>query len=418
MPPKPARLGDLRPTKNNFDRAGFPRLFLATTRRLALTLNWSNAILHIAIDAHSVGAELGGNESYATNLIEALAEIDQTNLYTLYVTKPAALDRFANRWPNFEVKQTLPHTPLVRIPLTLSRELRLNPVDVLHVQYTAPPFAPCPVVATIHDLAFEHLPETFNRRSWMQLRLTVRRTARRAAQIITVSEFSRSDIGRTYGIPPDRITVTPEAAPPSLLPVTNETELRRIRESYGIQQNYILSLCSIQPRKNLVRLIEAYSCLRGVRPKVKLPQLVLAGKRGWLDGETFRAAEQNALGKDILFTGYVPERDLAGLYSGAVCFVYPSYFEGFGLPVVEAMQCGVPVIAGNRTSLPEVVGEAGLLFDPFDTQALVNALTRLLDDSACRAALRAKGLERAKQFSWRTTAKLTLDAYQKAAKRN
>ncbi|HEX7530228.1 MAG TPA: glycosyltransferase family 1 protein [Pyrinomonadaceae bacterium] len=374
--------------------------------------------MHIAIDAHSVGAELGGNESYATNLIEALAEIDQTNLYTLYVTKPAAVERFADRWPNFKVKQTLPHTPLVRIPLTLSRELRRNPVDVLHVQYTAPPFAPCPVVTTIHDLAFEHLPETFNRRSWMQLRLTVRRTARRAAQIITVSEYSRSDISRTYGIPPDRITVTPEAASPNLLPVTNETELRRIRESYGIQQNYILSLCSIQPRKNLVRLIEAYSCLRGVRPKVKLPQLVLAGKRGWLDSETFRAAEQNALGKDILFTGYVPERDLAGLYSGAACFVYPSYFEGFGLPVVEAMQCGVPVIAGNRTSLPEVVGEAGLLFDPFDTQALINALTQVIEDAEFRGVLRAKGLERAKQFSWRTTAKLTLDAYQRAAKRN
>jgi glycosyltransferase involved in cell wall biosynthesis len=374
--------------------------------------------LHIAIDAHSVGAELGGNETYATNLIEALAEIDQTNLYTLYVTKPAAVERFADRWPNFKVKQTLPHTPLVRIPLTLSRELRRNPVDVLHVQYTAPPFAPCPVVTTIHDLAFEHLPETFNRRSWMQLRLTVRRTARRAAQIITVSEYSRSDISRTYGIPPDRITVTPEAASPNLLPVTNETELRRIRESYGIQQNYILSLCSIQPRKNLVRLIEAYSCLRGVRPKVKLPQLVLAGKRGWLDSETFRAAEQNALGKDILFTGYVPERDLAGLYSGAVCFVYPSYFEGFGLPVVEAMQCGVPVIAGNRTSLPEVVGEAGLLFDPFDTQALINALTQVIEDAEFCGVLRAKGLERAKQFSWRTTAKLTLDAYQRAAKRN
>lgn len=373
--------------------------------------------MHIAIDAHSVGAELGGNESYATNLIEALAEIDQTNLYTLYVTKPAAVERFADRWPNFKVKQTLPHTPLVRIPLTLSRELRRNPVDVLHVQYTAPPFAPCPVVTTIHDLAFEHLPETFNRRSWMQLRLTVRRTARRAAQIITVSEYSRSDISRTYGIPPDRITVTPEAASPNLLPVTNETELRRIRESYGIQQNYILSLGSIQPRKNLVRLIEAYSCLRGVRPKVKLPQLVLAGKRGWLDSETFQAAEQNALGKDILFTGYVPERDLAGLYSGAACFVYPSYFEGFGLPVVEAMQCGVPVIAGNRTSLPEVVGEAGLLFDPFDTQALINALTQVIEDAEFRGVLRAKGLERAKQFSWRTTAKLTLDAYQRAAKR-
>ena len=373
--------------------------------------------MHIAIDAHSVGAELGGNESYAINLIEALAEIDQTNLYTLYVTKRAAIERFDRRWPNFKVKQTLPHTPLVRIPLTLSRELRRNPVDVLHVQYTAPPFAPCPVVTTIHDLAFEHLPETFNRRSWMQMRLTVRMTARRAAHIITVSEYSRRDISATYGIAPQRITVTPEAAPPNFLPVDNETELRRIRESYGIQENYILSLCSIQPRKNLVRLIEAYSCLRGVRPGFKLPQLVLAGKRGWLDSETFRAAERSGLRKEIVFTGYVPEQDLAGLYSGAICFVYPSYFEGFGLPVVEAMQCGVPVIAGNRTSLPEVVGDAGLLFDPFDTQALVTALKQVIDDSDYRAALSAKGLERAQTFDWKTTAQMTLGAYERAVKR-
>jgi glycosyltransferase involved in cell wall biosynthesis len=380
-------------------------------------LNWSNAILQIAIDAHSVGAELGGNESYATNLIEALAEIDQNNLYTLYVTKAAAIERFANRWPNFRVKQTLPHTPLVRIPLTLSRELRRNPVDLLHVQYTGPPFAPCPVVTTIHDLAFEHLPATFNRRSWMQLRLTVRRTARRAAHIITVSDYSRADISRTYGISPESITVTPEAAPRDLLPVTDETELRRIRESYGIQPKYILSLCSIQPRKNLVRLIEAYSSLRAVRSEVKLPQLVLAGKRGWRESETFRAAEQNAQGNDILFTGYVAEQDLAGLYSGALCFVYPSYFEGFGLPVVEAMQCGVPVIAGDRTSLPEVLGEAGVLFDPFDTPALMKALAQVIDDSEFRATLRAKGFEQARRFKWSKTARLTLDVYQSVAKR-
>jgi glycosyltransferase involved in cell wall biosynthesis len=157
--------------------------------------------------------------------------------------------------------------------------------------------------------------------------------------------------------------------------------------------------------------------LRGVRPGVKLPQLVLAGKRGWLDSETFRAAERTDLGKEILFTGYVPERDLTGLYSGAICFVYPSYFEGFGLPVVEAMQCGVPVIAGNRTSLPEVVGEAGLLFDPFDTQALVKALTQVIDDSEYRAALRSKGLERARNFDWKTTAQLTLGVYERAVKR-
>src|SRR5207244_3915581 len=144
-------------------------------------------------------------------------------------TKPAALERFNNRWPNFQVKQTLPHTPLMRIPLTLSRELRRHPVDLLHVQYTAPPFAPCPIVTTIHDLSFEHLPETFNRRSWMQLRLTVRRTARRAAHIITGSEYSRQDICNRYRIPSERITVTPEAASEEFLQITDGNDLQTVR---------------------------------------------------------------------------------------------------------------------------------------------------------------------------------------------
>jgi len=373
--------------------------------------------LHIAIDAHSVGAELGGNESYATNLIEGLAQIDQTNLYTLYVTRRGAVDRFVDRWPNFKVTRTPPHTPLVRIPLTLSRELRRRPVDVLHVQYTAPPFLPCPLVATIHDLAFEHLPETFKRRSWMQLRLTVRATARRAAQIITVSDYSRDDIVGTYGIAPERITVTPEAAPPHFAQVTNGNELKRVRENYGIAKDYILSLCSIQPRKNLVRLIEAYTSLRQGRPAGEFPQLVLAGKRAWLDRETIRAAERNSGDRDIVFTGYVPGQELPALYSGAICFVYPSYFEGFGLPVLEAMQCGVPVIAGNRTSLPEVVGDAGALVDPFDERELATAIARVIDNPDYRAQLCVKGLKRAKFFSWTTTARLTLQVYERAAQK-
>jgi glycosyltransferase involved in cell wall biosynthesis len=371
-------------------------------------------LVRIAIDAHSVGSQLAGNETYAVNLIEALAEVDQSNQYTLYVTRQSAIDRFANRWPNFNVKRTVPHTPLLRIPVTLSAELRRNPVDVLHVQYTAPPLAPCPVVATIHDLSFEHLPETFNRRSRAQLRLTVRRTARKAAQILTLSEFSRRDIVDTYGIAPDRVSVTPAAAPSHFKPIKDETELRKIRETYGIERDYILSVSSIQPRKNLIRLIEAYSCLRGLRAEGKLPQLVLVGKRGWLDNETFRAAQRHSANNDIAFTGYVAENDLPALYSGATCFVYPSFFEGFGLPVLEAMQCGAPVIAGNRTSIPEVVGKAGLLFDPFDTNSLVQALTRMLDDSEYRAALRTQGLARAREFDWKQTARMTLQAYQKA----
>ncbi|MEK6333406.1 MAG: glycosyltransferase family 1 protein [Acidobacteriota bacterium] len=374
--------------------------------------------MHIAIDAHSVGAELGGNESYASNLIKALAEIDQSNRYTLFVTRQAAVERLAGRWPNFEVKRTSPHTPLVRIPLTLSAELRRNPVDLLHVQYTAPPFAPCPVVATIHDLAFEHLPETFKRRSWMQLRLTVRATARRADQIITVSDYSRDDIVATYGIAPERITVTPEAAPAHFARVTNGNEIKRVRESYGIAKEYILSLCSIQPRKNLVRLIEAYTSVRLSRPPGEFPQLVLAGKRAWLDRETIRAAERNSADRDIVFTGYVPDRDLPALYTGAICFVYPSYFEGFGLPVLEAMQCGVPVIAGNRTSLPEVVGDAGVLVDPFNEKEMADGIARVVDNPDHRAQLSVKGLKRAREFDWTTTAEMTLQVYKRAARKS
>ena len=373
--------------------------------------------MHIAIDAHSVGTQLAGNETYAVNLIEALAQIDRVNQYTIYVTKNEAVDRFANRWPNFQVKRTLPHTPLVRIPLTLAAELRRNPVEVLHVQYTAPPFAPCPIVSTIHDLSFEHLPETFTRRSRTQLRLTVRGTARRAAVILTLSEFSRRDIIETYAVDPERVLVTPAAAPTNFAPVENETELKDIRERYGIKANYLLSLGSIQPRKNLARLIEAYALLRSSRAGDQLPQLVIAGKRGWLDNEIQRAAQRENRNESIKFIGYVPEKDLPALYSAAICFVYPSFFEGFGLPVLEAMQCGTPVIAGNRTSLPEVAGAAALLFDPFDAGALAEAIERIIHNPDTRAELRAKGLERARIFSWTATARLTLQAYERALRK-
>ena len=372
--------------------------------------------MHIAIDAHSVGAQLAGNETYAVNLIEALAEIDQVNRYTLYVTRQSAVDQFTDRWPNFKIRRTLPHTPLIRIPLTLSVELRKDPVDVLHVQYTAPPRTPCALVATIHDLSFEHLPETFNRRSRAQLRLTVRRTAQKAAQILTLSDFSRRDIIETYGIDPERVFVTPPAAPPRFAPVTNETELQRIRMTYGIQRDYILALGSIQPRKNLVRLINAYASLGRAERGKQLPQLVLAGKRGWLEAETMRAADQSDARKDILFIGYVPDADLGALFSGALCFAYPSYFEGFGLPVLEAMQCGTAVLAGNRTSLPEAAGDAAVLVDPFDEAAIANGLKRVIEDPDYRAELRVKGFERSAAFSWKTTAQLTLQAYERAAR--
>jgi glycosyltransferase involved in cell wall biosynthesis len=370
--------------------------------------------LHIGIDAHAVGTGLAGNETYVTNLVEALAEVDAANRYTLYVTKPAALERFAGRWPNFAVRRTLPHTPLVRVPVTLSAELRRRPVDLLHVQYTAPPFAPCPVVATIHDLSFEHLPDTFKRRSRAQLRLTVRRTARRAARIITISEHSKRDIVETYRVEPGRVSVTYLAAPPHFRLVEDEKELRRVRQLYRIEGDYILAVGSVQPRKNLTRLVRAYSDLRRSRAQAKLPRLVVVGKLAWLYEETLRAVEECGVRGDVTFTGYVPEVDLPALYSGALCFAYPSFFEGFGLPPLEAMRCGTPVLVSDRTSLPEVVGDAGLLVDPFDTDAISAALARLIDDEELRRRLRERGLARAARFDWRETARRTLEVYQRA----
>jgi glycosyltransferase involved in cell wall biosynthesis len=371
--------------------------------------------LRIAIDAHSVGTGLGGNESYATNLIEALAAIDQQNSYTLYVTKSEAIERFNNRWPNFFVRSTLPHTPLIRIPLTLTAELRRNPVDVLHVQFTAPPFAPCPVVVSIHDLSFEHLPETFKWRSRKQLRMTVRRSARQAAQVIALSQHARRDIIDTYKLDPTKVTTIPLAAPESLHPIDNEQELKRVRQTYGIEGEYILSVGAIQPRKNLNRLVAAYSRLQWANSGVKLPKLVLAGKCAWLFDDTLRTIKELQLSGSIILTGYVPTLDLPALYSGAVCFVYPSFFEGFGLPPLEAMKCGAPVIVGNQTSLPEVVGDAAVLVDPFDVDAIANAIERVIYDANLRQELRTKGFAQAARFSWRDTARRTLAVYERAA---
>ena len=371
--------------------------------------------MRIAIDAHSIGAGLGGNETYAANLIEALAEVDSVNVYTLYVTCDEAVERFSNRWPNFTVRSTLPHTPLLRIPITLSAELRNHPVDVLHVQFTSPPFAPCPVVVSIHDLSFEHLPETFNRRSRAQLRFTVRRSARRAARILALSEHARQDIISTYKISPDLVTAIPIAAPAHFRPVEDQGELQRVRQTYGIAGDYILSVGSIQPRKNLTRLLSAYKRLRLARPKGKLPQLVIVGKRAWCYRETIQAIEEVGDQAAVIDTGYVPEADLPALYSGAICFVYPSFFEGFGLPPLEAMKCGTPVITGDRTSLPEVVGDAGVLVNPFDIEAIASAIANVIDDSSFRSRLRAKGLNRARMFDWRETARRTLEVYKQAA---
>jgi len=374
--------------------------------------------MHIGIDAHAIGARQGGNETYISNLIKSLAEIDGDNLYTIYLANAGAAaqwrEEFTNRYKNFSVRLLPPPTPLVRVPVYLTYELFRRPVDVLHVQYTAPPFCRIPIVVTIHDLAFERMPETFTRRGSFQLKLTVRWTAKKAAKVATVSEYSRQDLLDIYKLPPEKVVVTYNGVESSFTPqpsVQNEAE--EIRRRFGVSRDFVLAVGSLQPRKNLVRLIRAYARLRSERQDFR-PQLVIVGRKLWLANEIFDEVKKQRWADDVILTGYVADEDLPALYRAARAFVYPSLFEGFGLPPLEAMACGTPVVTSDVSSMPEITGDAALLIDPNDEGALANALIEVVNNDRLRADLREKGIAQAKKFTWRDAAEKTLRLYQEA----
>jgi glycosyltransferase involved in cell wall biosynthesis len=374
--------------------------------------------MRIGIDAHAIGARQGGNETYISNLIKSLAEIDGDNLYTIYLANAGAAaqwrEGFTNRYKNFSVRLLPPPTPLVRVPVYLAYELFRRPVDVLHVQYTAPPFCSIPIVAMIHDLAFERMPETFTRRGSFQLKLTVRWTAKKAAKIATVSEYSRQDLLNIYNLPPEKVVVTYNGVESRFTPQPSvPDEAEEIRRRFGVSRDFLLAVGSLQPRKNLVRLIRAYARLRVEREDFR-PQLVIVGRKLWLANEIFDEVKRQPWADDIILTGYVTDEDLPALYRAARALVYPSLFEGFGLPPLEAMACGTPVVTSDVSSLPEVTGGAALLIDPNDERALAAALIEIVSDERLRAELREKGIAQAKKFTWREAAEKTLSLYQQA----
>lgn len=367
--------------------------------------------MRIGIDAHAIGSRLTGNETYIKNLILALAGIDQVNEYVLFFTRPDIAKDWENRFPHVRVELLRPHMPYIRIPLSFPLALFRTGVDLLHVQYTAPLISRVPTVVTIHDLSFEHFPQFFTPKERFFFKRTIPHTARRAAKVLTVSEFSRRDLIETYGLPSDKVVVTPNGVGSEFRPVQDERLVEDLKKKYGIEREYLLSVGNLQPRKNLARLIKAYTRLRELAEEFRC-QLVLVGRRAWLYKHIFHEAHRPQYAGDVILTDYVPEADLPGLYSGALAFVYPSIFEGFGLPVLEAMACGTPVITSNSSSLPEVVGDAGLMVDPFDEEALEKAMLRVVEDAQLRVQLSEQSVRQAAKFSWRRTAELTLAVYQ------
>jgi glycosyltransferase involved in cell wall biosynthesis len=297
---------------------------------------------------------------------------------------------------------------MLRIPLALAAASYRDGLDVLHVQYVGPPRHRGARVVTLHDLTFLRFPESFPASQRWRLRWLTPANARRAAVVIAGSEHAKRDIHATYGIPPERIAVIHHAPDPRFRPVRDDAVLRRL----GIRAPYVLSVGRLNPRKNLPALLRAFERMR---PRLREPvQLVIAGQ------PDFRADRFDALvgaspwRADVIRTGYVSDEDLPALYSGAALFVFPSLAEGFGLPPLEAMACGTPVICSHASSLPEVVGDAALLVAPDSVEEMAAALLRVLGEPHLRATLARRSLERAARFTWQAAAQQTLDVYRRA----
>lgn len=372
----------------------------------------SAAAMRIGIDAHMVGERETGNETYVLNLLRALLAREDGHEYLALTPRPAALESALGAAGRGRVVRVRPGVSWLRVPVAIPLAARRRGLDLLHMTYLIPPVSPTPTVVTIHDISFEAYPESFSPRDRLLLSWGVPFAAQRAVRVIAVSEFTRRDLVRRYAIPEEKIRVTYEAADPLFRRVEDPARLEAVRRRYGLAGPYLLSVGNLQPRKNLPTLLEAFRVLKA---EAGLPhRLVLVGKPGWRSGGVYSTVKALGLEAEVIVTGYVPTEELPSLYSGADLFVYPALYEGFGLPPLEAMACGTPVVASNAGALPEVLGEAALLLGPRDAGGLAAALRRVLADPTLARTLAGRGLARARQFSWERTAAETVEVFRAA----
>ncbi|HKA02215.1 MAG TPA: glycosyltransferase family 1 protein [Candidatus Solibacter sp.] len=363
--------------------------------------------MRFAVDAHAIGRHLTGNEVYVRSLLSALAGLDHQSELVAYVSADSA----AQYLPASIRTRRVATNPFVRLGFDLAMRVRQDRPDLLHVQYTAPLACPVPVVVSVHDVSFLEHPEYFTRdRAW-QLQFTVRRTVKRAARILTGSEFSRSSILKVYGdLDEDKVVVVPNAAASEFRPISREASTAAVRERFSIGAPFVLSVGDLQPRKNQIGLIKAFARMVNAYPQLK-QNLVLAGKETWFADQVHKAARESGVSDRIQFFGFVSDDDLLQLYNACDLFVFPSFYEGFGLPALEAMACGRAVACSHTSALPEVVDGAAILFDPYAIDEIVRALADLLLDRELRARTERLGLQRAAHFSWQKTAQRTLEVF-------
>jgi glycosyltransferase involved in cell wall biosynthesis len=383
--------------------------------------------MKIGIDARFLThPQAGGFKTYTQNLIAALAEVDAENEYVLYLDRtPEPQDRLPSG-PNFTTRVVPGSVPLVGMPwreqIGLSRQAALDRLDLLHSpSLTAPLRLACPLVVTIHDMIW-YFPDRFSnghatagRRKLMQwyYRVVPKMAAQRAAAVITVSQAAKESIVQSLGLTPDRVFVTHEAAASIYKRLDNPEQTEPIKQKYSLASDFILAIGSADPRKNIDTLVQAYASLPEFLKERY--QLAIVWTHSFLAVGLAAKVEALGLSGRVQFLQRVCDEDLVSLYNAASVFVFPSRYEGFGLPPLEAMACGTPVVAADNSSIPEIVGDAALLTHAEDVVTMAQLVAQVLTDEALRRNLIEKGLKRAAGFSWGKCGDETLAVYRKVA---
>ncbi|MCC6263880.1 MAG: glycosyltransferase family 4 protein [Bryobacterales bacterium] len=366
--------------------------------------------MRIAIDAHAIGNRQTGNEVYVRSLLRHFVELEPRNDYLAYVSSKIS----ASDVPGAVKTRRVASNPFVRLGHQLGSHLREDRPDLVHVQYTAPLRCPVPIVVTVHDVSFLKHPDFFSPFRQKQLALTVAHTVQRAARIITCSEFSRQAIAAAYNLDPETIRVAHNAAAPGFHPADGHRAKAIVRERYGISAPFLLCVGNLQRRKNQLGLIQAYESLIQAHPEFE-QDLVFVGKDTSQSGEIRELARKSSVRQRIHFAGFVPDELLPAFYNAADLFVFPSFYEGFGIPLLEAMACGRPIACSNCTAMPEVTGKTAVLFDPSSKQSIGQALHDMLANLDLCQKLGEAALHRSRSFRWDATARTVLNVYRELA---
>lgn len=355
-----------------------------------------------------------GSGEYCFELLLNLNKLDKKNNYIIYLPQSPTAD-LPKESSNWHYKIVRPRKMWTLFGLSLEFLLKRSKPDIFFSPtHYLPVFAPKHCVISILDLSYIKYPELFQKSDLNQLTKWTKYSAKKAKGILTISQASKDDIIKTYGVAENKVMVTYPGIKNESRIMNQESRIDAIRKKYGVKGDYILFVGTLQPRKNITRLIEAFSKISNIKNQRSNINLIIVGKKGWKFEEILSAPKKFGIENKVKFLDFVTDEDLTAFYKNAVCFVLPSLYEGFGLPILEAMKYGCPVITSNVSSLPEAGGNAALYVNPLDVNDIAKNLESIISPSADGSELREKlikkGFEQVKKFSWEKTAKETLNA--------